>query len=329
MRSINRDRFLKMIYRQLGESGLKLPALSIFVSDNKMSSVSSHQKKELEDMAYKAFNNGIYFFQFENTPAKFLRPYMAHFGICLTQELAAYRDEILISVNAGHLANHPMGEYLSKKNIIISVENYLKQLKTPYIDLLYLDGKYGEYMMNEVMDALQLLLRQGKIMYFGLNDFPEDILQTTIETFQQENLMPVAVKYEYSKYRQLHPAFKETIDSLEVGMVSWSNDASQLILNQKVKNRKITSSSFLKTVESTKGNLGHKERLMELAAERKQTIDQMGIQWALRDPYLTSLSLKISDEDQVSEYIRSLSFTSLNSTYMDSIRYIISQAIQE
>lgn len=162
-------RYQTMQYRRCGNSGLKLPAISLGLWHNFGGvNVFENSKKLIQT----AFDNGITHFDLANNYGPPPGSAEENFGSILRSELKGYRDELVISTKAGYtMWNGPYGDWGSKKYLVSSLDQSLKRMKLDYVDIFYHHRPDPETPLEETMQALDLIVRQGKALYIGISNY--------------------------------------------------------------------------------------------------------------------------------------------------------------
>ena len=169
------DRYEKMIYNRVGNSGLKLPALSLGLWHN-FGDVDLFENSR--KMVHRAFDLGITHFDLANNYGPPAGSAEENFGRILKQDLLPYRDELIISSKAGYyMWPGPYGEFGSKKNLTASIDQSLNRMGLDYVDIFYSHRPDPDTPFEETAQALDLMVRQGKALYIGISNYSAE--QTT------------------------------------------------------------------------------------------------------------------------------------------------------
>ena len=165
----NNKRYSSMQYRYCGNSGLKLPLLSVGLWHNfGGKSMSSESKKIL----FKSFDCGITHFDLANNYGPPYGSAESNFGKVIKSDLGKYRDELIISSKAGYdMWDGPYGEWGSKKHVIASCDQSLKRMKLDYVDIFYSHRFDPNTPLEETADALESIYRSGKALYIGVSSY--------------------------------------------------------------------------------------------------------------------------------------------------------------
>ena len=163
-------RYESMKYNKCGESGLKLPAVSLGLWHN---FGANDNYENMREMCFTAFDNGITHFDIANN---YGRPVPGsaeeNFGKILREDMSAYRDEIIISTKAGyHMFDGPYGDFGSRKYLLSSLDASLKRLGVDYVDIFYHHRPDPDTPLEETMGALDHAVKSGKALYVGLSNY--------------------------------------------------------------------------------------------------------------------------------------------------------------
>ena len=162
-------RYGKMSYHRCGNSGLKLPAISLGLWHNFGDTTSYENSRE---MITTAFDHGINHFDLANNYGPPVGAAEMTFGRVLKDDLKHYRDEILISTKAGYKNwEGPYGDFGSKKHLLASLDRSLKRMDLDYVDIFYHHRPDKETPIEETMSALAQMVKQGKALYIGLSKY--------------------------------------------------------------------------------------------------------------------------------------------------------------
>ena len=161
-----------MKYNRCGKSGIKLPALSLGLWHN-FGGVDVYEK--FRRILHTAFDNGVTHFDLANNYGPPPGSAEENFGRILKQDFHSYRDELIISTKAGYgMWAGPYGDWGSKKYLVSSLDQSLKRMGLPYVDIFYHHRPDPETPLEETMGALDLIVRQGKALYAGISNYRPD-----------------------------------------------------------------------------------------------------------------------------------------------------------
>ena len=206
-----KQRYDTMEYRRCGESGLKLPAMSVGLWHN-FGYESNYENAK--NIILTSFDAGITHFDLANNYGPPAGSAEEMFGKILHTELAAYRDELVISTKAGYgMWDGPYGDGGSKKYLVSSLDQSLKRMGLDYVDIFYHHRPDSETPIWETMDALAGILRQGKALYIGLSNYNPKQLREASACLKSMGVRCLIHQHNYSmfdqKSRQLIPVLQE------------------------------------------------------------------------------------------------------------------------
>ena len=163
-----KEHYEMMVYNRCGNSGLKLPAVSLGLWHNFGDTACMERMK---DLCFTAFDHGITHFDLANNYGPAPGSAEMNFGRILKSDLIPYRDELLVSTKAGYdMWEGPYGNWGSKKYLIASLDQSLKRLGLEYVDIFYHHRMDPETPLEETMEALAQIVRSGKALYVGLSN---------------------------------------------------------------------------------------------------------------------------------------------------------------
>ena len=162
-------RYTSMKYNRCGRSGLKLPAISLGLWHN-FGTMDKYEN--MREMIRTAFDLGITHFDLANNYGPVPGSAEENFGKMLASDLKPYRDELIISSKAGYtMWPGPYGDWGSKKYLISSLDQSLKRMGLDYVDIFYSHRFDPDTPLEETMEALAQIVRQGKALYVGISNY--------------------------------------------------------------------------------------------------------------------------------------------------------------
>lgn len=313
---VSDNRYDKMLYNRCGNSGLKLPAISLGLWHNFGHVNVFENSKEL---IYTAFNNGITHFDLANNYGPPPGSAEEVFGKILQQHLKGYRDEMVISSKAGyHMWNGPYGEWGSKKYLVSSLDQSLKRMKLDYVDIFYHHRPDPETPLQETMDALTLMVKQGKALYVGISNYSAEEAAAAIKILKENGTPCLIHQPKYSMFeRWVENGLLDVLEENGVGCIPFSPLAQGLLTDKYLHgipadSRVATSGIFLKETNITPEKLAVVTQLNELAKSRGQKLSHMALSWILRDKRITSVLIGASKPEQITDSIRALDNTTFS-----------------
>ena len=296
------DRYSKMVYRKCGNSGLKLPAISLGLWHN-FGHDTPHQTKR--DICQTAFDLGITHFDLANNYGPPAGSAEEAFGEILKTDFAGYRDELIISSKAGYdMWPGPYGEWGSRKYLIASCDQSLKRMGLDYVDIFYSHRFDPETPLEETMGALEHIWRSGKALYIGISSYNS---QRSREAAAILRDMGVPLLIHQPSYNMLnrwveHDGLLDTLDNLGVGSIAFTPLAQGMLTNKYLggvtEGRAVQGKSLDKGLLDDRV-LGNIRKLNEIAEGRGQTLAQMAIAWVLRGGRVTTALIGASKASQV------------------------------
>jgi L-glyceraldehyde 3-phosphate reductase len=310
MQEFAADRYEDMQYRRCGRSGLKLPAISLGAWET----FGGYRGAEVaRECLYKAFDLGITHFDLANNYGRPPGNAESIVGDILRD---MPRDELIISTKAGYyMWPGPYGEWLSKKNLVSSLDQSLKRLKLEYVDIFYAHRPDPETPLEETMAALDLIVRQGKALYVGISNFPGAHFEQAYSVVQKMGLAPMTIhqpRYNLLNRRPEYDLFDHTLRA-GTGVITFSPLAQGLLTNKYLGESMPNDSRAalwwdekFQEQQLNADTLDKIRRLNAVAQERDQTLAQMALAWNLRHPAVTSVLIGASRVEQIVENVAAL-----------------------
>lgn len=331
----NANRYGQMKYRRCGNSGLKLPLISLGLWHN-FGEIDDYEN--CREILHTAFDNGITHFDLANNYGPPPGAAEVTFGKIFKDDFKPYRDELIISSKAGwKMWEGPYGDWGSKKYLVTSLNQSLQRMGLDYVDIFYHHRPDPETPLEETMAALDLIVRQGKALYIGISSYqPEEAARA----FKILKKLGTPCLIHQPRYSMLDrwvenaclPDRQGLLDLLgkkKVGCITFSSLA-QGLLTDKYLNGIPTDSRAGRHLENgaisesqvTDEVIQKVKQLNKLASERKQTLAQMALAWVLKDERITSVILGASKPQQVIngiDAIKNYHFTKKELKKIDSI----------
>ncbi|WP_234121755.1 L-glyceraldehyde 3-phosphate reductase [Clostridium hydrogenum] len=303
-----KNRYEEMKYSKCGESGLKLPMISLGLWHNFGSNASYDNMKE---MCFTAFDNGITHFDLANNYGSVPGSAEENFGRILRDDLGAYRDELLISTKAGYkMWDGPYGDWGSRKYLLASLDQSLKRMGIEYVDIFYHHRMDPDTPLEETMMALDTAVKSGKALYAGISNYDGETMKKA-EAILKELKCPFIInqnKYSIFDRTIENNGLKKAAKESGKGIIAFS-PLAQGTLTDKYLNgipedsRIKVDGRFLSADELTEKKLDQIRKLNDIAINRGQTLAQMALSWVLRDGDVTSVLIGASKATQIIENI--------------------------
>lgn len=302
----------KARYRRVGRSGLLLPALSFGLWHNFGDTVALERQRAV---LFRAFDLGITHFDLANNYGPPYGSAEINFGRILREDLAAYRDELIISTKAGwDMWPGPYGQGGgSRKALLASLDQSLKRLGVDYVDIFYSHRFDAETPLEETAHALASAVEQGKALYVGVSSYSARKTREIAALLAQRGVPLTINQPAYNLFnRWIEPDLLDAAGETGTGIIAFTALAQGLLtaryLNGIPADARINKpgGGSLPAAHLSAENLARVRALNEIAARRGQTLAQLALAWVLRDPRVTSTLIGASSPQQVSENVAAL-----------------------
>ena len=324
MYQASEKRYTEMTYNRCGNSGLKLPGVSLGLWHNYGLNASTENMK---DMIFTAFDNGITHFDLANNYGPEPGRAEINFGRILKEDLSAYRDEMIISTKAGYLMwDGPYGDWGSRKYVLASLDQSLKRMGLEYVDIFYHHRMDPETPLEETMGALAHAVSSGKALYVGLSNYNGETLEKATKILEEYKCPFIINQNRYSIFDRTieNNGLKEIAKKLEKGIIAFSPLAQGLLTNRYLDgipedSRARTDGRFLNEGLITVDKINRVRQLNEIAKERGQTLAEMALSWVLKDGIVTSVLIGASKSAQILDNIKALENTTFSTEELTKI----------
>ena len=311
MYTANENRYEKMQYNRCGNSGLKLPAVSLGLWHNFGDTGNFENMKQ---MCFTAFDNGITHFDLANNYGPAEGSAERNFGKILKEDMASYRDEMIISTKAGYyMWPGPYGEWGSRKYLIASLDQSLQRMGLEYVDIFYHHRPDPETPLEETMEALAQIVRSGKALYAGLSNYDGPRLEKATAILTELHVPFVINQNRYNIFDRTieKNGLKEKAKELNKGIICFSPLAQGLLSDRYLQgipkdSRVRTDGRFLQENRINEDVLTKVRALNDIAAKRGQTLAEMALAWILKDGYVTSVLVGASKPSQILDNIKAI-----------------------
>jgi L-glyceraldehyde 3-phosphate reductase len=303
-------------YRRCGRSGVQLPLISLGLWHNFGGKDSYENARAI---ALRAFDLGITCFDLANNYGPPDGSAEITFGRILREELGPWRDELIITTKAGYyMWPGPYGEWGSRKYLLSSLDQSLKRMGLPYVDVFYSHRLDPETPLEETMGALAHAVRSGKAIYAGLSNYPPAETVRAAKILRELGTPCLIHQPRYSMLdRWVEPQLLATLEQEGIGCTVFSPLAKGVLTDRYLKgipadSRAARDPRFLRPEHITDEILAKTVKLNELAQSRGQTLAQMSLAWVLRHKVVTSALIGASKVQQVDDCVgavRNLNFT--------------------
>jgi L-glyceraldehyde 3-phosphate reductase len=317
------NRYELLPYTRCGLSGLKLPRISLGLWQNFGGSSSFVTAR---DMILKSFDHGITHFDLANNYGPPPGSAEENFGRILSSDLAAHRDELIVSTKAGYLMwQGPYGEWGSRKYLLASLDQSLKRMKLNYVDIFYSHRFDPDTPLEETMGALATAVHSGKALYVGISSYGPKKTREAAAILRDLKVPCVIHQPSYSLLnRWVEDGLLDVLEQERIGCIAFSPLAQGLLttkyLNGIPPSARAAQEGSFRTSMLTPQNLANVRALNDIAQERGQSLAQMAIAWVLRNPAITSALIGASSWAQIQDSLGALqngAFTSAELAQID------------
>ena len=325
MYTAKENRYSNIAYKRCGNSGLKLPLISLGLWHN-FGDTGSYQN--MKDMCFAAFDNGITHFDLANNYGPLPGSAERNFGKILREELSAYRDEMIISTKAGYLMwDGPYGDFGSRKYLLASLDQSLSRMGLDYVDIFYHHRMDPETPLEETMGALASAVSSGKALYVGLSNYDGETLLRAAEILSQLHCPFIINQNRYSIFDRTieKNSLKCVSGKMGKGIIAFSPLAQGMLTDRYLHgipedSRIKTDGRFLKETSLNEDKLSRIRALNLIAKERGQSLAQMALAWVLHSSEVTSALIGASKPSQILDNIaatKNLNFTNEELDFID------------
>ncbi|KEQ29639.1 L-glyceraldehyde 3-phosphate reductase [Pedobacter antarcticus 4BY] len=321
------SRYTQMQYRRCGNSGLKLPAISLGLWHN-----FGHvdQLSNSRDILHLAFDSGITHFDLANNYGPPPGSAEENFGKILNQDFKSYRDEMIISSKAGYtMWDGPYGDWGSKKYLVSSLDQSLKRMNLDYVDIFYHHRPDPDTPLEETMAALDLIVRQGKALYAGISNYPVEQAKKAFQILKEMGTPCLIHQPKYSMYeRWIEDGLIDLLGDEGVGCIPFSPLAQGLLTNKYLHgipedSRAAKSHGALQQEQISPETVVQLHGLNSLAQERGQSLAQMALSWILKDQRITSVLVGASKPSQLADSLKCLNKLDFSTSELQQIEDIL------
>jgi L-glyceraldehyde 3-phosphate reductase len=305
------DRYDSMTYRRTGRSGLDLPAISLGLWHNFGDDMPFDRQR---DILRRAFDLGVTHFDLANNYGPPYGSAETNFGRHLADDFAPYRDELVVSTKAGYdMWPGPYGQGGgSRKYLTASLDQSLRRMGLDYVDIFYSHRPDPTTPLEETMGALDTAVRSGKALYAGISSYsPQDTAKAA--AILADLGTPLLIHQpSYSMLNRWieNEALLDTLEEVGAGCIAFSPLAQGMLtdryLNGIPGDSRAAQHKSLSTEMLREETLGHIRTLNGIAQDRGQSLAQMALAWALRDPRMTSVLVGASSVAQLEQNLSAL-----------------------
>ncbi|ATO14850.1 aldo/keto reductase [Micromonospora sp. WMMA2032] len=304
------DRYESMRYRRSGRSGLRLPVISLGLWHNFGPDRPFERQR---DIVRRAFDLGITHFDLANNYGPPPGSAEENFGRLLATDLKPYRDELVVSTKAGYLMwPGPYGEWGSRKYLISSLDQSLRRMGLDHVDIFYSHRFDPDTPLEETMGALDAVVRSGKALYVGISNYDSAQTARAAEILRDLGTPLLINQPSYSMLNRWTESdgLLDTLAQVGAGCIAYSPLAQGLLTDRYLggipADSRVRTSVFLNESDLDEARMATVRGLAAVAERRGQTLAQLALTWALRDPRMTSLIVGASSVAQLEGNVAAL-----------------------
>ncbi len=307
---LTEPRYEAMKYRRCGRSGLLLPEISLGFWHNFGEAADPERCRFIVETA---FDNGITCFDLANNYGPPYGSAEEMFGRIYKASLESHRDEIIVTTKAGHdMWPGPYGEWGSRKNLMASLDQSLKRMRLDYVDIFYSHRPDPLTPLEETMQALVDIVRQGKALYVGISKYPPEMAERAYAYLREAHVPCLVYQGRYNMLERVHEEEILPQAAAEgVGYVAFSPLAQGLLtdryLNGIPEDSRMRHSQFLKESVLTPELLTQLRAWNEEAKAEGYSLAQYALRWILRRPEVASVIIGASSVEQLKNNLAAVS----------------------
>src|SRR5580698_4541157 len=298
------DRYSRLPYRRCGRSGIRLPEVSLGLWQN------FGDGKPIEDqraILRRAFDLGVTHFDLANNYGPPYGSAEINFGRVMREDLRPYRDELIISTKAGYdMWPGPYGEFGSRKYLLASLDQSLRRMGLDYVDIFYSHRFDPDTPLEETMGALDSAVRSGKALYVGISSYSAERTVEAASILRRLGTPLLIHQPSYSMLnRWIEGGLLDVLEREGIGCIAFSPLAQGVLTGKYLggvpSGSRVSLDGSLSTDQISDRTLVHVRALATIAASRGQSLAQLALSWALRDPRVTSVLIGASSVAQLEE----------------------------
>ena len=320
---------LRLRYRRCGRSGVLLPEISLGLWHN-FGDVNP-LARSLE-MAHYAFDHGITHFDLANNYGPSYGSAEETFGMVMKKSFRPYRDELFISTKAGYdMWPGPYGNWGSRKSLMASLDQSLRRMGLDYVDVFYSHRYDPGTPLEETLQALVDIVRQGKALYVGLSKYPADKAWEAYRYLEACDVHCLLYQGRYNLFDRSpeEQGILEQAHQNGTGFIAFSPLAQGLLTGRYLEgvpeDSRMAQERFLKREALTDAVLAKIRALNQMAGERGQTLAEMSLAWVLADQRVASVIVGASSVAQLADNLKALRNTDFSEEERERIDGICRQ----
>ena len=313
-----------MQYRRSGRSGLLMSALSLGFWHN-FGSISNFQN--CKAMMHCAFDNGITCFDLANNYGPLYGTAEETFGRLMDVSMKPYRDEMFVTTKAGYdMWPGPYGNWGSRKYLLSSLNQSLRRMHLDYVDLFYSHRYDPETPLEETLQTLVDIVRQGKALYVGISRWPKEAAEFGYKYLRERDVPCLCFQGKHNLLVRDDTSI-DTAAANGAGYVGFSALEQGLLSGRYLEGipegSRMARREALTPDRLTPELLRKLQSLNELAKQRGESLAQMALAWVLANPKVTSVIIGTSSVEQMKDNLRVLQSAPFSAEELDRIEQIL------
>ncbi|MGN0244108.1 MAG: L-glyceraldehyde 3-phosphate reductase [Lachnospiraceae bacterium] len=321
------NRYEQMQYLRCGRSGIKLPRIALGLWHN-FGSVDSLEN--MKDILFTAFDNGITHFDMANNYGPVPGSAEENFGRILKSDLKPYRDEMILSSKAGYLMwDGPYGDWGSRKYLMASIDQSLQRTGLEYFDIFYHHRPDPETPLEETMQALTDIVKQGKALYVGLSNYNPEQTKAAADILRRNGTPCLIHQPRYNMFdrRIEQNGLLDVLEQEGIGSICFSPLDQGLLTDRYLhgipEDSRASKGRFLTTARITEEYIRRATRLNEIAHRRGQSLSEMALAWILRNDRVTTVLIGASRSEQLLNNLKFLGNLSFSEEELAEIEQVL------
>ncbi len=294
----------KMPYRRCGRSGIELPEISLGLWQN----FGDDRPLDVQRaILRRAFDLGVTHFDLANNYGPPYGSAELNFGRLLREDFRPYRDELILSTKAGYdMWPGPYGDRGSRKYLLASLDQSLGRMGLEYVDIFYSHRADPDTPLEETMGALHTAVQSGRALYAGISSYSAERTAQAAAIMRELGTPLLIHQPSYSMLnRWIEQGLLDVLAREGIGCIAFSPLAQGMLtgkyLNGVPEGSRATQNGSLSADQLTEQTLDHIRALSQVAERRGQSLAQLALSWALRDPRITSALIGASSVQQLEE----------------------------
>ena len=322
------ERYSTMQYQRSGRSGVLLPKVSLGIWHNFGDTTPLETQRAV---LRRAFDLGVTHIDIANNYGPPAGSAEANFGKLYAQDFRPYRDELFVASKAGYdMWQGPYGEWGSRKHVLASLDQSLKRTGLDYVDVFYSHRPDPDTPIEETVGALDSAVRQGKALYVGLSNYTTEQMVRAAALLKELGTPLLINQHQYSMLeRGIEDSLIAASAEAGAGVIAFSPLAQGQLTDRYLDgipaDSRMALGHFLKSSVLTEARLGLLHALNKFAGERGQSLAQLALAWALRDPRVVSVIIGASSVTQLEQNVGALSAPAFSDDELARLEDLLSE----